>query len=188
MKYREVEFKYLADEISLKQFEAFCLERKPKAAFVTSGWDHFYSNEKDPDTFCRHRWEYKKFNQLSFKRKTTDKNNFVRTEHNIDLAQYVTPDQVRALCAEFGYKYNSAIFKNCFIYTYEDYTLVFYVVYDEAMKEVGRFVEIEVSEEFPWKDDAHAMERLCQLESELAPTGVSPRCRTKKSLFERYRK
>lgn len=186
-KYREVEFKYRADSIDLSDFVAFCLERRPARTVTASGFDRFYESKSDPNCFCRHRQEPDKFNQLSFKRKTTDKNNYIRTEHNLDLGLKVNEDQVEALCAEFGYRYNTSIFKNCFIHKYEDYTLVYYICYNEDLNELGRFIEIEVDEDYPWKSEAEAWGVLTLLEEELKPLGISAQARIKRSLFEMFR-
>lgn len=187
-KYLEIELKYRADDIALSAFSKYAeLCNQGFNKFIqASGWDHFYDRQDEPGSFCRHRVGAD-MNQLTFKRKTTDKNNFVRTEHNIDLTPSVRKDQVEALCREFGYKYNTTIFKNCFIYKYDLHTFVFYICYDVDMKELGRFLEIEMSEDHPWKGD-EAWNQLLSLESSLKCLGIIPQRRMKTSLFEMFRK
>lgn len=186
MKFMEVELKYRADEISLPAFKAFCVDRGPKEVILASGYDHFYSNTKDPDAFCRHRTGTD-FNQLTFKRKTVDNNNYVRTEHNLDLAPKVSEEQVKALCSEFGYQYNTSIFKTCYVYIFDWYVMAYYVCYDSGMKEVGRFVEIEAKESADWRNQEHAWSELLIIERTAKQIGLSAQGRLKRSLYEMFR-
>lgn len=187
MKYTEVEFKYAAENISLETFTEFCKNRGPERFVMAAGYDHFYDHAKDADTFCRHRIG-PDMNQLTFKRKTADNNNFVRTEHNIDLDTKVIPEQVEALCQEFGYRHNVSIFKNCFVYTYSWYTLVYYICYNLDMNELGRFVEIEMKEDHKWASDNQPMAELLVIERTCKALGILPQARIKRSLFEMFRK
>lgn len=186
MKFVEVETKYRADNIPLKDFKVFCQDKTPNKHIFASGYDDFYQNNKDKDAFCRHR-RGTDLNQLTFKRKTADGNNFVRVEHNLDL-NGVSADQIRALCGEFGYEPNMTIFKTCYVYTYEWYTLVYYIVYDDDMKELGRFIEIEMKEDYAWQTEQAAWDELLVLEKLCKPLGISAQSRVKRSLFELYRK
>lgn len=187
MKFKEIEFKYKAENISLSQFSEFCKKRVPVKTLIASGYDHFYERADESGSFCRLRVGPDS-NQLTFKRKTVDGNNFVRTEHNIDLAAATSQEQIDALLAEFGYNYNTSLFKNCFVYQYDWYTFVFYVVYDTDMKELGRFVEIEMSEDYAWASEEEAYSQLLVLEKLCKPIGVLPQSRIKRSLFELYKK
>lgn len=187
MKYKEVELKYSAENIPLTVFKKFCEGRNPRKLTVASGYDHFFSNTKDKDAFCRHRVG-PDLNQLTFKRKTSDINNYIRTEHNIDLQHGVKKDQIEALCAEFGYAYNTSIFKTCFVYKFDYYTFVYYVCYDVEMQETGRFFEIEAAEDYQWKNETEAWEALMVLEKFSRPLGISAQGRIKKSLWEMVRK
>lgn len=186
-KYQEIEFKYNASGTSLSKFEEFCKKLNPDKFFTASGFDYFYANADSPESFYRLRVGAD-FNQLTFKRKTKDENNYIRTEHNIDLKNHVTKDQIEALCADFNYKYNMSIFKNAFVYTYDWYTLVYYVVYDENMKELGRFIEIELSEEKEWASDESAWNELVVIEKLCKDIGITAQSRIKKSLYEMFKK
>lgn len=185
MNFKEIEVKHRADGISLEKFDSFCRERQNFKKVIASGYDHFYSSPKQPDSFCRHRVG-PDMNQLTFKRKNSNKNNYIRTEHNIDLDVSVTKNQIEALTSEFGYKFNFSLFKTCFVYMYPKHIFVFYVCYDTAMKELGRFVEIEAKEDFSWESDTEAWDYIIGLEKELARFGVSAQSRIKRSLFEMY--
>ncbi len=185
---KEIEFKYKADNISLVAFKAFCEARNPMMMDEASGFDWFYSKDGDASSFGRHRKQPGVFNQLSFKRKTVDNNNFVRTEHNIMLGDNVETEQVAALFKEFGYTYNISIFKSCFIYHYQDHILVYYICFDPDFKELGRFIEIEMDEDWATESPNEAMAKLTQLEGELKTLGISRLARIKRSLFEMFRK
>jgi adenylate cyclase class IV len=183
----EVEFKYRANDISLVDFTAFCKARTPEKIIHASGFDYFYEDKADPDCFGRHRVG-PSFNQLTFKRKTTGKNNFVRDEDNVTLGADMTREKIQLFCERRGYKFNTSIFKNVFVYEYAQYTLVYYVVYDEELKELGRFIEIEMSEEYPWESEDHAWRELVKLEQEAKALGLSPQRRVRNSLFEMFRR
>lgn len=183
--YKECEFKYNAKDLSLTAFTAFCTDRKPKNFIIASGYDHFYSHTRSKESFCRHR-KGEEFNQLTFKRKTNDANNFIRTEHNINLSLDTRKEQIEALCKEFSYEYTDSIFKNCFIYNYGWYTLVYYIIYDKDLIEKGRFFEIEMDENHDWKDEQDAWSSLLVMEKMCKPLGVSPQSRVKRSLFEMF--
>lgn len=186
IEFKEIEFKYKADDISLVAFTNFC-ERDEHKFILASGYDHFYSFKNDSESFCRHRVGPDK-NELTFKRKTSDKNNFVRTEHNIQLDPRTTMDQIKALCKEFGYTHNTSIYKDCFVYKYPRYTFVYYICYNLDMKELGRFVEIEMEESYPWETEEQALNDMIELEKSFSQFGVSPQSRVKRSLFEMFRK
>lgn len=187
MKNQEIEFKYLATDLPLTAFKTFCEKRNPLQFVIISGYDHFYQNDSTPNSFYRHRVNTNE-NQLTFKRKTTDDNNFIREEHNIDLPMNVSEEKIGALCGINGYNYNTSIFKNCFIYNYDYYTLVYYICYDKDLKELNRFIEIEMKEDYDWVNQEEAMGELVTLERICKPIGLEPKNRVIKSLFELYRK
>lgn len=186
MRFREIETKYNADKTPLTAFMSFCKEREPSKFVIAAGYDHFYEKVGDKESFCRHRIG-PDANQITFKRKTTSENNYVRTEHNINLAKPMTEDQVRAYVEEFGYQYNTTLYKNCFVYKFDTYILVYYVVYDMDMKELGRFIEIEMDEDYPWVDDDEAWGTLLVMEKMCKSLGAKPESRITESLFEMYR-
>jgi adenylate cyclase class IV len=172
--------------MTLTQFMEFCKEHGDHKFIMASGWDHFYANKNDEDAFCRVRVGPDS-NQLTFKRKTDDANNYIRTEHNIDLATTVSVRQAADLAKEFGYYFKFTLYKNCFVFKYDRYTFVYYIVYDPDLNERGRFVEIEMSESYPWKDDQEAWGALTVLEKIMKPMGILPQGRVKRSLYEMFK-
>lgn len=188
MEYKEVETKYYADDLSLQAFKAFCAKRGPVNYLEASGYDHFYYSPEEPEAFGRHRIG-PDINQLTFKRKTQDGNNYVRVEHNVDLARTMTEQQTRHFVKEFiGYEYSRTIFKNAFIFKYETHILVYYIVSDADMRELGRFVEIEMAEEGVFTNAQDAWSNLMVIEKLCKPIGLSAQARIKRSLFELYGK
>ena len=188
MKQKEIEFKYDASDIKLTDFIEFCKSRDPQKYVEASGYDYFYESPSDIDGFYRLRVGHDIF-QLTYKRKTTAANNFIRDEDNLDMQRSATAkEQIEAHIRRHGYVYNTSLFKNCFVFNYDLYTLVYYICYDADMKEVGRFVEIEMSEEHSWPSEKEAYSNLLLLEKLCKSIGLIPQARIKNSLFERYRK
>ncbi len=184
LNHREIEYKYRA-ELPLSEFKTFCEGRNPLKFLIISGYDHFLANPADPGSFYRHRVNTNE-NQLTFKRKLQQDNNSIREERNIDLPLSVSESQVRDLCGVHGYVYTNSIFKNCFIYNYDYYTLVMYVCYNSELEELGRFVEIEMKEDYDWSTEEEALNELVTLERLCKSLGVSPEKRIKSSLFEMF--
>lgn len=178
----EIEFKYRANDINLADFMAACVTREPTQILTTSGWDHFYDG-KNLEGFARHRVS-PDLNQLTYKRKTTGKNNYVREEDNLDLSPSVTTSQIASFLSKFEFKHNKTIFKNCFIYKYARHTVVYYIIYSQELEETGRFVEIEMAEDHPWASEEQAYEALVDLERQFKTLGITPQSRMKKSLYE----
>lgn len=188
MKFKEVEFKYRADEISLEKFVQFAKQNGPDKYIEASGFDYFYENPKDEAGFYRLRVGHDTY-QLTYKQKTTAANNFIRHEDNLNMDRSnTTQPQIEAHIARHGYKHNTTIFKSCFIFKYDLYTLVYYVCYDTDMHELGRFVEIEMSEEHAWPSEQEAYNNLLVLEKLFKCIGLVPQARVKKSLYELYKK
>lgn len=185
MKFKEIEFKYNAN-IGLKEFTTLCDKLAPKSSLIASGYDHFYSNPNTPDSFWRHRIGHD-FNQLTFKKKLTTNNNYIRTEINANFDSKMKQTDVEGLIGAFDYVYNTSLFKNCFIYTYQDHILVYYVVYDTDMNEIGRFLEIELDEDTLFPSEEAAWERLVELEKIYLPLGITPHNRIKRSLYEMFK-
>jgi hypothetical protein len=203
----EFETKYRMKDRDLIEFKQIAETQPDLKGFVyVEGPDQFFTYPQywfdanpqwDPDgTFIRYRkpsfgldkgrrqvtWKYKPVNS---------KNNIKRKEYNWDIAQ--TPEwTIIEQIKDSGAIFNASIVKNCHIYNFPDATLVFYTVYDTTFgnpKEADYFIEIEVNEELI----ASLKEEECwaiieKYEKVLAPVGVSPQRRLRKSLFRMYRK
>lgn len=186
---KELEFKFDASDIKLTDFIEFANEvQKPTESLYICGYDHFYSNAKDPNMFIRHRVG-DNFNQLTVKRKLADRNNFIRDEINISLGKDVSEANAAALAKSMGYEFNVSIFKTVFVYNYPTHVLSYYVVYDLNLKEMSRFFEIEMSETYDWKNEDAAWEELRSLEYDAGLSlGIKPQGRIKRSLYEQFKR
>lgn len=184
MKFKEIETKYNAEDMPYSVFEEFCQSRNPDHFILASGYDHFYDKKGDSTSFFRHRMG-SDMNQLTFKKKTEAKNNFVRDEFNCDVS--MTRDEVKAFVGALGYEYNTSIFKTCFVFSYDFYVLSYYICYSLDMKEMDRFVEIEMREDKDFGSDEDAWTHLLVLEKLGKEIGLNPKGRIKRSLFEIYR-
>jgi adenylate cyclase class IV len=179
----ELEMKYNADNIKLVQFRKLMDDLKAKSFLEVSSFDIYYTNNKNE--FIRFRNGSEK-PELTIKRKTKDSNNQNRIEINLPIK---TNDEklVEGFVDLLGFSKNFKIFKSCFIYFYDFVDIVYYTVYDEEMKEQGRYLEIEVLED---KISELGVEKSFEIlkgyETLLAPLGISAQNRLRKSLFETY--
>ncbi len=186
-RYLEIETKYNAKDVLLSEFKAFCEQREPLKVIMASGYDHFYAKDGEAASFCRHRTGPDR-NEFTFKQKTVAANNTIRHEVNVQMVPEESDATAAALAGSFGYNYNTSIFKTCFVYVYEWYTLVLYITYNMEMQELDRLFEIEMKEDHPWQSEDDAWTQLTVLEKLCKPLGASPQARIKRSLFEMYRK
>lgn len=180
----EIEYKYKADDMTLGDFTDFCRKKGPVSYLEASGYDHFYMDSQDANFFGRHRIG-PDLNQVTVKRKTFDANNYVREEINLNLDRNVGKPDVDALFKFLGYSKAASLYKTCFVYKYEWYTLSYYVCFNLDMKEIGRFMEIEMCEKREW-GAGEAEQNLSVLEKLCKPLGITPQGRIKKSLFEMF--
>jgi adenylate cyclase class IV len=122
------------------------------------------------------------------------KNNIQRTEVNWRVDKTKEEDIFKMLELQ-GYKFNFSIVKNCHVMFFDDANVVFYTVYDTtegtSSTKVDHFVEIEVNEEKIRKEgltEDQAWNIISKYEKILAPVGVTPQKRLRKSLWEMYRR
>lgn len=183
---KELEYKYRADSLPLEDFRKFCASLGTSTAVEAAGYDYFYADPKRPGDFLRHRIG-PEFNQLTLKRKI-DENNVLREEYNIMLAQFTQVDSIAQLAKSFGFEFNRRIYKNVFVYQFEQYNICFYACYDDNLQELGRFVEIEMAEEYPWESADNAVRLLNTLETRAGVLGITHKNRMRRSLFEQFRR
>jgi adenylate cyclase class IV len=192
--FEELEYKYRADHVRINDFKKLMELVQPKAVYKNpASWDVYYMQESDDSSFQRLRkspdgWE------LTKKVKTKDSNNWVRLESDLPLDPVKASEKVVSFHVGLdGYKENFRIFKYCDIYVFEEINYVYYIVFDENLKELGRFIEVEVNK--PWlyaggvpRTPTEAMEALRKGEILLQQLNISAQNRLKKSLFELFRK
>lgn len=182
----EIETKYAANAVTVSQFNTLITTWKPKQHLNVSGWDYYFMSTEDPDDFIRYRASPTK-PQLTMKRKTKDGNNYVRIELNVPLGNDANLATITAFCELLGFKFNFQIWKTCWIYWFDKFNVVYYIVGDNNLTEQDRFMEIEMDEEHPWINSEEAWAILVEVEKRMTPLGVSPQARLKKSLYERFR-
>jgi adenylate cyclase class IV len=184
--FKELEFKYRADEVSLVSFVNLMNQVGYTTRKDVSSWDHYYTHTDNKDEFLRFRDS--DHPELTIKRKVKTTNNWERVEVDLPLdparANKKTVDSWTSL---EGYGNNFTIYKSCFIFWQELLNMVYYVVYDENMKEKGRFIEIEVNKNKVQEiGTTKAFEQLKEMERKLTALGINPQNRLKKSLFEMF--
>ncbi len=186
MHFKEVEYKYRVPDLRLTDFHTAAKAMSPTSYVEAAGSDYYFTDEKGQD-FIRYRAGDRQ--ELTTKRKTATTNNYVRDEFNLLIGKGQTIERIAGFLGSLGYpRLNFQIIKQCFIYYYETFDLVFYVVYDQDMNEMDRFLEIEMLEDHPWKSEDQAREELNQIEAKLGFLGAKKSKRESRSLFERYRK
>jgi adenylate cyclase class IV len=183
MHFKELETKYLADDIDMNDFIKLVQPLSPEWMMVSS-YDDYFTNDKDE--FIRYRY-HDHMGELTIKRKTTDANNNNRVEVNVPT-DGKSGASIEAFAKLLGYEKNFSIFKTCKIAFLPKAVLVYYVVYDENLNEKKRFIEVEAKEDYSWASEEEAWATVVEYENMLAPLGISAKNRLKKSLFEIFKK
>lgn len=183
MQFKEIETKYDAKDISLQAFTDLVTELKPTNWMMVSSYDDYFVN-KDND-FIRYRHTDER-GELTIKKKTTDKNNNERLEVNVPTQGGQLP-AITMFVSLLGYQRNFGIYKTCKIAFFDKIVLVYYVVYDNEMKEQRRFVEIEANEHHTWTSEQEAWDEVVKYEKIFEKIGINSRNRLKKSLFEMFK-
>jgi adenylate cyclase class IV len=185
MQFKEIETKYRAQDVKLQDFIK-CLESlSPTHKIRVGSYDHYFV--KNDNEAIRYREGAKP--ELTVKVKLNDKNNYIRVEVNCPLDPNTAEEArlriVTAFCETLGFKHNFTIYKNCHIYYFENCNVVYYVVYDEELKERDRFIEIEMKED-GWLNEDQAWAELQRVEKQLVVLGITPARRMKRSLQELF--
>jgi adenylate cyclase class IV len=176
MKFKEIEFKYDAQDVSMNKF----VDKK----MLVSSYDDYFTDPQG--NFIRYR-HHDTRGELTIKRKLSVNNNNERIEVNVPT-EGNNLKAVAAFVDLLGYQPNFGIYKTCNIFWIDKVVMVYYVVYDKELKEKRRFIEVEANEDLPWESEEAAWAEIEKYEGLLAPLGVTPKNRLKKSLFEIFRK
>lgn len=197
--FTELEYKYKADNVKLTDFVNLVKSLHVRKRVDISSWDTYYTT-KELDSFQRFRQSDTP--ELTKKVKTQDGNNWVRVEVDLPLdPSRVNEETVTKYVELDGYSPNFKIYKTCFIFWLDNVNYVYYIVYDENLKEAGRFIEVEVNKDkvnelnqlmidaegsFRALKPDGAVEYLKEQEKALEKLGITPQNRLKKSLFEMF--
>lgn len=192
MQFREIEAKYDASEITLKNFTNLIQTKyKVNKRLLVSSYDDYFT-DKDGN-FLRYRHKEGR-GELTIKRKLDANNNNKRVEVNIPTGGD-SMKEVTAFSELLGYKHNFCVYKTCDVYWVErgfgnpdPMVICYYVVYDEEWKEQRRFIEIEADEDKVWESEASAWSAVESYERDFESLGITSRNRLKKSLFEMFKK
>jgi adenylate cyclase class IV len=184
----ELEFKYSADDIKLGTFTKFAESMNPQKRLEVASWDYYYSAPSTlPFEFVRFRNGPSP--ELTIKMKNNEKNNNNRFELDLPLRKKISDWMVKTFVELLGFKENFRVYKYCDIYWYEKLDIVYYVIYNKDMVEVGRRVEIEARKDYPhWKNAEEALEEVKLMEQKMSEIGITPQNRMKKSMWEQFRK
>ena len=185
MQFREIEAKYDASEITLKDFIKLVESKyKVNKRLLVSSYDDYFTDKND--NFLRYRHKYGR-GELTIKRKLDEHNNNKRIEVNVPCDGNSMPS-VTQFAELLGYKHNFCVYKTCEVFWIDNVVICYYVVYDEEWKEQRRFIEIEADEDQQWESEASAWACVESYEKDFEVLGIKPRNRLKKSLFEMFKK
>lgn len=184
----EIEYKYRADKIKLQDFINLVKNLNPLKRKDASSWDFYFTKDSNPDDFIRYRESDNP--ELTIKRKTNTSNSWERVEIDLPLDKdRISKEIVENWAGLENYKQNFSIYKTCVIFWLEKVNLVYYLTYDSNMKELDRFIEIEVNKDYVTKVGSEkAFLELLEVERKLEPIGITYNNRLKRSLFDIYRK
>jgi adenylate cyclase class IV len=184
MEFKEIEFKYDAQGVSMSDFIELVEKLPVEKKMLVSSYDDYFVDSFD--NFIRYRYSDNR-GELTIKRKTNDKNNNERIEVNVPTSGD-NLNTVSAFVDLLGYKHSFGIYKTCKIYWVEKAVLAYYVVYDKEMKELRRFIEIEANENCEWLSESEAWDEILKYEKMFESLGIKSKNRLKKSLYEIFKK
>lgn len=191
---RELEVKYQKDDVKLTDFNKFSWDFKPVNYLEVSSWDYYYGyvgDDKNNEVeFIRYRDGIKP--ELTIKVKTTDKNNNDRDEIDVPLDPDMNAEQrkyfVEEFCKAMKYELNFKLYKYCSIFYYEKIDTVYYITFNEEMKEQGRFIEIEARKDYKFATKEEAWQCVTDMEKEMSVLGITSQNRMKRSQWEIHRR
>ena len=183
--FKEIEYKYEAKGIDIMSFDHFIKSLNPTNIITVSSFDEYYKSDTlDSVDFLRYRYNDSS-KELTLKKKTTDVNNTNRVEINLNLNEK-NDMKIQTFLELIGYNFKFKIYKTSHIYIFDNVIVAYYIVYNQNMNECGRFIELEASEHYTFRDEHHAISSINNFEKLLEHFGITYRNRLKKSLFEMF--
>lgn len=183
----EYEQKYRVDNILLQDFQILMNTLPDLHEYISGGgWDFYYS-KPGTDTFQRLRCD-PRFPELTKKIKINGSNQR-RREYDIKLVAEdpsSSPRYIQQYLEEDGYQVNFSIYKAYDIWVFDEVNYVYYVVFDNNLKELGRFVEVELNKK-KVKDIVHPLATLHRHAQLLSKIGLTPAFRETRSLWEMWK-
>lgn len=185
--FRELEYKYRADNVTFMDFIALMEQMNPLTKKEAASWDHYYTGIHNENEFIRYRESDSP--ELTRKFKVQSGNNWDRVEVDLPLdPSKITKTIVNKWVEVSNYSSNFSIYKVCTIYFFENTNYVYYITFDKNMKELDRFIEVEVNKSKIPNMTSNPGDVLTEASKKLEKLGLSSQNRMKKSLFELYRK
>ena len=185
----EVEYKYNAEEISRENFNVLSRSLSPVKELLLDhdtdskpSTDHYFSNGK---RFMRFRYGQGKW-ELTSKVKKKEGNNWVRVEVNIKCGSGMNFEKAKAFSEIHELSEDFSIIKDVQVFWFDKIVLSHYTCYNEQMKKLNVFLEIEADEAYSWESEEQALNELAEWEKKLSSLGITPQKRVRKSLFEFY--
>lgn len=194
--FKELEFKYKADEVKLQDFIKLMQDLDFDSNISAASWDIYYV--KNDNEFQRFR-KSKTEPELTKKIKTNINNSWDRVESDLPLdPKRVTEELVAFHVGLDGYKENFRVYKVCEVFWKDNFNYVYYITYDINMKELGRFIEVELNKNKVSSLLSESDKSIGTFEGPkqalniaakvLEKLNLYPANRMKKSLFELYKK
>jgi adenylate cyclase class IV len=181
--FTEIEFKYSATGVELADFQKAIEENFLITKRLTiSGYDSYFS--KPDGSYLRHRFNSDRA-ELTVKQRTTGASTTTRVEVDVHLAVDQVAE-IAALAKVLGYEQDRTIYKTCVILWGEHCNFVYYIVYDTAMDELGRFIEIEANKGQSTISSVMGIEQAERILQRSFPNKIGINKRLNLSMFERY--
>lgn len=184
MLFRELEYKYRADDLKLEEFLAFVSENFKIVDVVTArGVDHFYDDPADDTRFARFRQGNGPgaVMELTVKEKRELGHSFDRNEWDLPLNPSTTFAEASGFLEAAGkWKYSFSITKANYVVRCPDLTFAFYMVDGK-----DRYLEIE-ARKGAFESTEEAWAAVHEAEQLAGVIGAHPEKRITKSLRELY--
>ena len=189
----ELELKYDAKDVKLSTFNTFSWNEKPDKYVEVHSWDVYFSADKSATSEINLPFEFMRLRlgvrpELTIKIKKDEKNNNSRVEIDIPLDPNASQESLNKLVSEYckrlNFVENFRIFKYCSVFFYEKLDTVYYITFNEEMKEIGRYIEIEFRKDISCSSEAEAWELVKTFEQKFSVFGITPQNRMKRSQWE----
>ena len=188
----EIEDKFNASSISMDQFCSYInnLPVKPNKTIEAKSWDYYFSpvDKASKIDFIRYRQGEKP--ELTVKFKLEGNGN--RIEYDIPLDPSVAESEVEHVVSGFtgllGFKLNFKIFKFCVINYFDKVCVSYYISFNENLKEVGRYLEVEAIKDAHFDSIREARAEVEKWNKLFEPLGINETLKISQSQFELNRR
>jgi adenylate cyclase class IV len=149
-----------------------------------SSWDQYYISNDDKESYQRLRLSDTP--ELTKKVRLNQNNTWTRIEIDVPLDMHrMNENLITEYVKLEGYSKARRIYKSCFIYWQHKINYVYYIVYNDDLEELGRFIEIEFNKNAS-SSEAEIKKELYKAEQFLLELGIEAKNRLKRSLFDLF--